>query len=406
MNAHDKTFDLKFRLYLGVFLILLLPIFWFPYWFSQLSWRSYDFMNTGPIGDTIGGIMGPFVAILAAILTFMAFWVQFKANLKQREDIRLERFESKYYEMVRLHKENINETSIAGLHTGRKAFVRMYDEFVIIYKVVKASIQHFKTDENLKDCKLDYDLNQEVELAYIIFFFGVDEIRDKGSKYYTEDFNSSLVDFIIRKLRKCQKKYSSKPNNHWVSFKLKVGEETIKFDWDYYPFDGHSSKLGHYFRHLYQTIKLATTHQVLNFKNNQWLQEYNARYDYVKVLRVLLSNHEQAMIYYNSFFTAGKVWWGDKSIGKKAHWNGHESNLSYFLDYGMIKNLPFNLIDEIGPEPREEFFNRMMEKGFDIDSDESRAVTKSRIRELFEWGISDDYFNELCSQYTESKNEN
>jgi hypothetical protein len=35
--------------------------------------------NSGSIGSTFG-IMNPFIAIAAAIITFAAFWVQYKAN--------------------------------------------------------------------------------------------------------------------------------------------------------------------------------------------------------------------------------------------------------------------------------------------------------------------------------------
>ena len=53
--------------------------------------------------------MGPFVAIAAAILTFLAFWVQFKANEQQRKDIALERFESNFFELLHFHQEITNE---------------------------------------------------------------------------------------------------------------------------------------------------------------------------------------------------------------------------------------------------------------------------------------------------------
>lgn len=49
--------------------------------------------------------MGPFVAIIAAWLTFIAFWVQFKANNQQRHDIAIERFESKLFEMLHIQQE-------------------------------------------------------------------------------------------------------------------------------------------------------------------------------------------------------------------------------------------------------------------------------------------------------------
>ena len=46
--------------------------------------------------------MGPFIAIAAAGLTFIAFWVQYKANIQQRHDIAIERFESNLFEMIHI----------------------------------------------------------------------------------------------------------------------------------------------------------------------------------------------------------------------------------------------------------------------------------------------------------------
>ncbi len=40
----------------------------------------FDFSNTGPIGDTIGGITAPLFNLLGAILIYLSFKEQFKAN--------------------------------------------------------------------------------------------------------------------------------------------------------------------------------------------------------------------------------------------------------------------------------------------------------------------------------------
>ena len=64
-----------------------------------------DFTETGQIGDTIGGIMGPFVAMMAAYLTFIAFWVQKQANDAQRQDIKVERFNSNFYNLLNIHQQ-------------------------------------------------------------------------------------------------------------------------------------------------------------------------------------------------------------------------------------------------------------------------------------------------------------
>lgn len=114
----NKTFTKDFWIYLGFFILIIAIICAFPFLFTRDG--CLDFSNTGPIGDTIGGTMGPFVAIAAAILTFLAFWVQFKANEQQRKDIALERFESNFFELLHLHQEITNELLL-------KCYVNNYD---------------------------------------------------------------------------------------------------------------------------------------------------------------------------------------------------------------------------------------------------------------------------------------
>lgn len=73
---------IKRLIYLSIILIafsLFAPII-----FTQYS-IGINFTNTGQIGDTIGGIMNPFVAIVGVISTFLAFLMQVEANHIQKE---------------------------------------------------------------------------------------------------------------------------------------------------------------------------------------------------------------------------------------------------------------------------------------------------------------------------------
>ena len=111
MDDNEKIFDEKFWKTITVFGIIILIIVFLPILFTiQLENPWFDFNNTGQIGDTIGGTISPFVAIAAALLTFIAFWVQYKANIKQTEqfktqakDTTIERFENKFYEYPHYH---------------------------------------------------------------------------------------------------------------------------------------------------------------------------------------------------------------------------------------------------------------------------------------------------------------
>lgn len=60
-----------------------------PYLFTgESSYDRYNFTQTGPIGDTIGGLMNPFIAIAGVIMTFLAFLMQVRANEIQKDEFR------------------------------------------------------------------------------------------------------------------------------------------------------------------------------------------------------------------------------------------------------------------------------------------------------------------------------
>jgi hypothetical protein len=64
----------------------------------------------------------------------------------------------------------------------------------------------------------------------------------------------------------------------------------------YKPFEGHQSRLGHYFRHLYQMICYIYSH------------ENGRASEYADLLRAQLSNHEQALYCFNWIWTLGSAW--------------------------------------------------------------------------------------------------
>jgi hypothetical protein len=65
-------------------LILVLFSFVAPYILTQPSIKpDFDFTQTGTIGDTLGGIMNPFIALAGILLTFLAFYMQIEANRLQ-----------------------------------------------------------------------------------------------------------------------------------------------------------------------------------------------------------------------------------------------------------------------------------------------------------------------------------
>lgn len=168
-NMKEKaTFDENFWKSFSWFLLVVIVICILPWLLAKHAW--IDFSSTGEIGDTIGGIMGPFVAIAAAGLTFIAFWVQYKANIQQRHDIAIERFESNLFEMIHIQQEIINGLVIEYRNQnnniekkiGRDVFQYTYEEMPIRIYVGDGTASYKLKDalENDDEVKMRLDLTK------------------------------------------------------------------------------------------------------------------------------------------------------------------------------------------------------------------------------------------------------
>jgi hypothetical protein len=94
-----------------------------------------------------------------------------------------------------------------------------------------------------------------------------------------------------------------------------------KNDMKYLQYDGHQSHLGHYFRHLFQAV---------NYVNDQPFLTYEMKYSLVRTLRAQLTNHEQAIFFYNSISRLGWNW----------ERNHDDKNMQLITKYNLIKNIP------------------------------------------------------------------
>lgn len=338
-----RTFDGIFWKIFIPFIILIITILFFPYWFTSRSCFNLDFSTTGEVGDTIGGILGPFIAIAAAILTFFAFWVQFKANEQQRNDIRIERFENKFYELLRLHKENISEIKINyynGSVEMRKAFVSMFNELRYTYWICKKKYEEMKANNAINE---DYSDERLVKLAYIFFYSGVGSNSNMISRAINENpdpeikFNDVFFEKVLESLKELKERKDLRIpliGNDGNEILLKIR---------YLPWGGHQSRLGHYYRHLFQTVKFVVA------QPPELLQK-EKKIEYLRTLRAQLSDHEQLMLYYNAISGFGGAWINDIK----------NNNTNYFTEYYMIHNIPLPLAN-FGIRPDIKFARQLQE---------------------------------------------
>ena len=329
--------DWKVKTLLLLVLILVIISFFIPFILTRPAINNdFNFSETGQIGDTIGGLMNPFVALAGVIVTGLAFYIQFKANLQQRElfiqeqfenkkqlqeqidiqnkQIKRQQFESQFYEMLKLHRDNVTEMIITGYDfeeeekmkkfkkttDGRKVFVTMKTELECIISVFS------------KNHKLD---KQVLEKCYQLFFSGLDEFK----KFNPQEKK------VIETLKKASKQHENPSSLKIISNKIrKEYSNETKLYFNYKPFSGHASKLGHYFRHLFLIVK--------SIVNSEIITDYNEKMKYLRILRAQLSNHEQILMFYNWLGGHGNPWENDKN--------------SFFTEYCMIHNLWYHQLYE------------------------------------------------------------
>jgi len=361
---------LKYKLNWIIYLIisitcfLIIASFFAPLFFtSRTELEDFDFTKTGQIGDTIGGLMNPFIALAGVLITGLAFYVQYKANELQRElfllnqedtktqlqtqidyqnkQNKLQQIESQFYEMLKLHRENITEMRINGydfvekkgkplkkfdkVTESRKVFVTMKTELEFILLLYK---KHYTLDK------------KGFTKCYRIFFSGIDEF----DKNYPDD--KKFTNYL--RLARAQHEYPSKKTFKNIDRKKYLD---LNLNLNYKPFSGHASRLDHYFRHLYLAVKSVA--------NSEVITDYNDKMNYLRLLRAQLSNHEQILLFYNWLSDYGNDW--------------ENENHQFFTEYCMIHNLWWsNLIEDDYVKSqviflREKKVNLRVGKMFEID---------------------------------------
>lgn len=302
--------------------------------------NAKDYSKIGPYGDYIGGILNPLIAVFAVFAAGFAFYAQYEANKQVQDQFKIQQFESQFFEMLRLHKENVNEMKITGYDSviqetldnekkvvqivrshntkiieGRKVFVSMVVELISCYEFL---------EEINSTWKVRYDPIDLLKLSYRIFFFG-----SNSELIRLEKIDIDFIDHVKIQLRKHRKRHrdSYSRKNVYQGLNKKI-ELFIKYS----PFTGHENRLGHYYRHLYSTVKYVVN------KEREGLIDYKQSRGYLKILRSQMSNDEQLMLYYNYIIGFGKDW----------------ENEGYLTKYRMLHNLPIDKV-KYAENPRTHF---------------------------------------------------
>lgn len=334
MAKEDKSLKKKKKWLIG----LTLAILGLPWLLTREQISFLSFRDTGPIGDTIGGIISPFIAILVGYLTFEAFRMQYEANELHREDKKnekladaRERFDYRFYTMLETLRTNSMGVKCGNDVAGKDAFkVLIAELFVTYYSVKGAFLKYQPTASGVVDEYLNSldELGVEsmlTRMAYGLFFYGdlynVD--REVEPQYF--EILEKVKPILVKNGNGCKLDYE-----YFLNHELKGGL-TVYLPWEL--FKGHNDQLGHYFRHLYQMVKF------LALADPKVISEEDKN-EYARIIRAELSDFEQVLLYYNAVSDRGSSW--NSTVGEEE--NNIYSRRGLISRFRLIKNIPGNIL--------------------------------------------------------------
>ncbi len=302
-------------LFLGIILILASPLF-----FLLSNSLGFTLLESGTIGDTIGGITSPISGLIGAILVYYAFLIQLEANkmlFKQINEEKTERkrtqIESHFFELLKIHRENQQQIKIRNLDIqtavqGKDVFQWILREFYECYDIINNYFNQKKAEHHIT-------FEEKINMAYICFSFGA--------------VGEYSLSFIQEQIKDCEPGLME-----WIVKKFQARKKKIQKNYPFKLFNGHHARLGHYYSHLYQTIKYVNSQdsEVLN---------YQEKYNYIKTLRAQLSTHEQTLLFFVSLTSHGIKWEKAKQL---------QANKHLITKYNLIKDIPKGYITITNPE--------------------------------------------------------
>ncbi|NOR45284.1 MAG: hypothetical protein GQ534_06815, partial [Candidatus Delongbacteria bacterium] len=240
-------------LVLGLFLFFLVL---FDEHFFHFSFKiNLELANQ--FGTLIQGLVGTIFGIAGALLVAITFLHQSLINKKSQ-------IENVFFRMLDYHRDNVRNIRIKSYKDyakkgvekieGGRAFVLFKLQIFDLLKVV----QELNTDKII-------DETNEINLAYMLFYFGIDKEWDSFTNIHLKDYGKVMLEKIEQKhleIIKNKKKNIGRTN------------QTV---------------LSAYFRNMYNAIKYID--------ENIYLSKIE-KYQYIKMYRAQLSNSEQAVFYF------------------------------------------------------------------------------------------------------------
>lgn len=222
-----KNWDNVTKWILGISIFVVIFSFISPIIFTSESYSSsFDFTETGPIGDTIGGIINPFIALAGVMLTFLAFYMQIKANqiqitqftegLEKEKELRILIERKDYFNKLSLLKVDLTaiESDIKSKAKNLKDFFENEKKFP------------FQTNFLMRTPSKNY--SRVLEIDRLSIFNGFNEFlshRERWIKEFSNLYN--ILDFLPELFKDLYDKYEYHSKDMFEK-KMIVRNELIK----------------------------------------------------------------------------------------------------------------------------------------------------------------------------------
>nr|WP_315423160.1 putative phage abortive infection protein [uncultured Pedobacter sp.] len=183
-----------------VFISIILVVFSFfaPYLLTlQTSNVNLQFQNTGAIGDTVGGLMNPFIALSSVCVTFLAFYMQYKANKIQVDNFSTEQKknnellqEQLFFRLI----ENLNQRIVNFSYsetTGTN--IKEYSSYAALNHVTKAFKASIDSRSNSFGRGLLADIPERIPNVNIMKILALNNLSIFAQPKEVEDFKTALI---------------------------------------------------------------------------------------------------------------------------------------------------------------------------------------------------------------------
>ena len=333
-----------------------------------------NFEHWGAFGDFIAGVAG-------TLFSLGGFFLLYLTLQDQRENFHKERLESNFFELVRFHRENVEELQYTYQEfpdaKEKVTAVRrkVFKLIVFNFKELWEETQHFFADEKseeiyqqeyLERCKKNprfagrnINLVQlaRIDIVYHIIFFGLSRedqqtISSRLDQRYDRTFIMNILAYASLKPKKESKYWRKWEQTHDLEDRHELFRQILKAranrdfkpslisgGWivkgnEYHPhlpfypddydkyYGGHQFRLGHYYRHMFAAVNYIDREKYLTAEE---------KYFYIKILRVQLSNYEQIAFFLNTVSGLGRAW-------------ELEGTGPLVTTYNMITNIPSQYI--------------------------------------------------------------